>query len=108
MVRVGIVVLLLGIPGLIILPLGVGMIGVGGLLMAIGLMGNTAKAGVGVGSFAVKAVARQVTTKACPECRSDMPRDAIVCLACGYRESEPVVRASTVAANAAPEEHPST
>ena len=86
MVRVGIVVFLLGIPGLLILPLGIGLIICGALLMVVGTLGNTAKAGVGVASFAAKSVAHQATTKTCPECRSDMPRAAVVCLSCGYRE----------------------
>jgi hypothetical protein len=90
MVKAGIIIGLLGIPGLIIPPVGLGMMGVGALLIVLGVVGNTAKAGVkagaGVGKLAARSVAHGVTTKSCPDCRTDMPKAAVVCLACGYRE----------------------
>jgi hypothetical protein len=86
MVRLGFILFLLGIPGLLFaLVPGLVLFGVGGLLIVFGMLSNTAKAGVGVGKFAAKSVMHTATTKTCPDCRSDVPRAAVVCLACGYR-----------------------
>lgn len=94
MFRLGLVLFLLGIPGLLLFVIpGVILMGLGGLLMVMAFLTNTAKAGAGVGKFAAKTVTHSVTTKKCPDCRTDMPKAATVCLACGYRETQTVAAA---------------
>jgi hypothetical protein len=86
MVRIGVVLFLLGFPGLILFVIpGLILFVLGGSLVVIGLLSNAAKAGAGVGKFAAKSVIHSATTQACPDCGTAMPKAAVLCLSCGYR-----------------------
>lgn len=53
----------------------------GAFLVAMNLM----KGGARATAAAAKAGYRAATTKPCPDCKTRIPADAIVCATCGYR-----------------------
>ena len=86
MIKVGVIVFLVGIPGLLfgLIP-GIVLMSLGAILMVVGFFVGTGKAaGRAVGGAASMTKHAATITK-CPSCKLEMPRGASVCTKCGWR-----------------------